>query len=70
VDRLLASPHDAERLALQWLDVTRYADTYGRHEHSDSVTGPWRDWVIRAFQPNLPFNDFIVWQTAGDMLLA
>lgn len=68
VDRLLASPHCAEQLALQWLDVTRYADTYGRHEDSDSVTWPWRDWVIRAFQKNLPFNDFIVWQTAGDML--
>lgn len=68
VDRLLASPHYGERLALDWLDVTRYADTYGRHEDSDSATWPWRDWVIRAFQQNMPFNDFITWQTAGDML--
>ncbi len=68
VDRLLASPHFAEHLAVQWLDVTRYADTYGRHEDSDSVTWPWRDWVIRAFDRNMPFDQFIIWQTAGDLL--
>ncbi len=68
VDRLLASPHCAERLATEWLDLTRYADTYGRHEDSDSVTWPWRDWVIRAFERNMPFDQFVVCQTAGDLL--
>ena len=68
VDRLLASPHFGERMATDWLDAARYADTYGRHEDSDSSVWPWRDWVIRAFQQNLPYDQFIVWQTAGDLL--
>lgn len=67
-DRLLASPAYGERLANDWLDVARYADTYGRHEDADCITWPYRDWVIRAFNQNLPFSDFILWQTAGDML--
>ena len=68
VDRLLASPHFGERLAQDWLDASRYGDTYGRHEDADSETWPWRDWVINAFNNNLPYDQFILHQTAGDML--
>ena len=68
VDRLLKSPHYGERMAIIWLDAARYADTYGRHEDADSDMWPWRDWVIRAFNDNLPYDKFIQWQTAGDML--
>lgn len=68
VDRLLASPAFGERMANDWLDVARYADTYGRHEDADCTTWPYRDWVIRAFNENLPYSDFILWQTAGDLL--
>jgi hypothetical protein len=68
VDRLLASPHFGERLAQDWLDAARYGDTYGRHEDADSETWPWRDWVIQAFNRNLPYDQFITEQTAGDLL--
>ena len=68
VNRLLASPHFGERLAQDWLDAARYGDTYGRHEDADSETWPWRDWVIDAFNRNLPYDQFVLWQTAGDML--
>ena len=68
VDRLLASPHFGERLAQDWLDASRYGDTFGRHEDADSETWPWRDWVINAFNSNLPYDQFILQQTAGDML--
>ena len=68
VERLLASPAFGERLALDWLDVARYADTYGRHEDADCITWPYRDWVIRAFNDNLPYDQFITWQIAGDLL--
>ncbi len=68
VDRLLASPAYGEKMANDWLDVARYADTYGRHEDADCVTWPYRDWVIKAFNENLPFDDFVTWQTAGDLL--
>jgi hypothetical protein len=68
VDRLLASPHFGERLAQDWLDASRYGDTYGRHEDADSETWPWRDWVIKAFNNNLPYDRFITEQLAGDEL--
>ena len=68
VDRLLASPAFGERMAQDWLDVARYADTYGRHEDADCITWPYRDWVIRAFNENLSYDQFITWQTAGDLL--
>jgi len=68
VDRLLASPAYGERMAMDWLDVARYADTYGRHEDADMTVWPYRDWVIRAFNDNLPYDQFITWQTAGDLL--
>src|SRR3569623_167083 len=51
-----------------WLDAARYGDTFGYQADRDMHVWPWRDWVIRAFNANLPYSDFIVWQTAGDML--
>ena len=69
-DRLLASPAYGERMASDWLDTARYGDTYGRHEDADCATWPYRDWVIRAFNQNLPWDQFITWQTAGDLLPA
>lgn len=68
VDQLLNSQAYGERMALDWLDVARYADTYGRHEDAYCLTWPYRDWVIKAFNQNLPYDQFITWQTAGDML--
>ncbi|MCB1079871.1 MAG: DUF1549 domain-containing protein, partial [Verrucomicrobiae bacterium] len=68
VDRLLDSSAYAERMAAEWLDVARYADTYGRHEDFDCVTWPWRDWVIKSFEENLPYDRFVLLQTAGDLL--
>ena len=69
-DHLLASSAYGERMASDWLDTARYGDTYGRHEDADCATWPYRDWVIRAFNQNLPWDQFITWQTAGDLLPA
>ena len=68
VDRLLASDAGAERLTAEWLDVARYSDSYGFQVDGDRFVWPWRDWVIRAFKSNLPYDDFITWQLAGDLL--
>ncbi len=68
VDRLLTSPHYGERMALEWLDVARYADSHGYQDDGLRNTYPYRDWVIRAFNQNLPFHEFITWQLAGDLL--
>jgi len=68
VDRLLASRHYGERMAASWLDVARYSDTYGYQVDRDRYVWPWRDWVIRAFNDNLPYDEFIVDQLAGDLL--
>lgn len=68
VDRLIASKAYGEQMAIPWLDLARYADTYGRHEDHDCLTWPYRDWVVRAFNANLPYDKFVLWQTAGDML--
>lgn len=68
VDRLLDSPAYGEHFAKHWMDAARYADSYGRHEDGDMVAWPWRDWVIQSFNSNLPYNRFIEWQTAGDLL--
>jgi hypothetical protein len=70
VDRLLASPHFGERLALEWLDLARYADSFGYQADGDTHVWPWRDWVIEALNQNLPFDQFITWQLAGDLLPA
>ncbi len=68
VDRLLASPAYGERMAVDWLDVSRYADSYGFQVDREREAWPWRDWVIRSFNDNLPFDQFITWQLAGDLL--
>ncbi len=68
VDRLLASPHYGERMAVDWLDVARFADSHGYTVDRLRDMSPWRDWVIKSFNENLPYNDFITWQLAGDLL--
>jgi hypothetical protein len=68
VDRLLASPHFGERLALDWLDAARFADTNGYHIDNGRDMTRWRDWVIQSFNDNLPFDRFTVEQVAGDLL--
>jgi mono/diheme cytochrome c family protein len=69
VDRLLASPRYGERMALQWLDFARYADSNGFQVDSSRFQWPWRDWVIRAYNSNMPFDQFTIEQLAGDMLV-
>jgi hypothetical protein len=68
VDRLLASPHFGERMAVPWLDLARFADTSGYHNDSLREMWLWRDWVVNAFNQNKPFSDFTVEQLAGDLL--
>ncbi len=68
VDRLLQSPHYGERMAMQWLDFARYADSHGFQTDSSRSMWPWRDWVIRAFNDNKPFDQFTIEQIAGDLL--
>ncbi len=68
VDRLLASAQYGERMTMQWLDFARYADTHGYHIDSAREMWPWRDWVIRAFNSNMPYDEFTVEQIAGDLL--
>ncbi len=68
VDRLLKTPEHAERMAMEWMDVSRYADSHGFHADGLRHMWPWRDWVISAFAKNLPYDQFITWQTAGDLL--
>ena len=67
-DRLLKSSAFGERMASDWLDAARYADTFGYQADRDMHVWPWRDWVIGAFNESLPFDQFIIWQTAGDLL--
>jgi hypothetical protein len=68
VDKLLVAPAYGERMASGWLDVARYADTHGYQDDLERVMWPWRDWVISAFNRNLPYDDFIRWQLAGDLI--
>ena len=68
VDALLGSRHYGERMAMPWLDAARYADTHGYHIDSFRGMWPWRDWVIEAFNRNLPFDRFAIEQIAGDLL--
>lgn len=68
VDDLLADPHYGEKMAIHWLDVARYADTHGYQDDGLRTMWPWRDWVIHAFNENYPYDKFITWQLAGDML--
>ena len=68
VDRLLASPHFGERMAVHWLDLARYADTNGYSIDGGRHMWLWRDWVIQAFNANKPFDEFVIEQLAGDLL--
>ncbi len=68
VDRLLASPRYGEHMALEWLEAARYADTDGYQNDRLRYQHVWRDWVIEAMNQNLPYDDFVVQQLAGDML--
>jgi hypothetical protein len=68
VDHLLSSPQYGERLAMEWLDVARYADTHAIHVDMARTSWPWRDWVIDAFNENKPYDQFVVEQLAGDLL--
>lgn len=68
VDRLLASPHYAEHMTLDWMDLSRYADTHGYTVDRYRDVSPYRDWVIKTFDQNMPYDKFIRWQLAGDMM--
>jgi len=68
VDRLLSSPHYGERMALPWLDAARYADSNGFQQDGDTWQWIWRDWVVKALNDDLPFDQFTIWQLAGDLL--
>ena len=68
VDRLLASPRYGERMAFPWLEAARYADTNGYQTDAERYMWRWRDWVIEAFNSNMPFDRFVVEQIAGDLL--
>jgi hypothetical protein len=67
-DRLLESPAYGEHLAIYWLDAIRYADSYGYQSDQLHTQWPYRDWVVRAFNQNLPYDQFLTWQLAGDLL--
>ena len=68
VDELMNSPQYGEKMAVHWLDVARYADSYGYQDDNIRTQWPWRDWVIHAFNKNIPYDKFLTWQIAGDML--
>jgi len=67
IDRLLQSPAYGERMAQIWLDIARYADSHGYQDDSYRSMWPWRDWVIHAFNSNMPFDRFLTYQIAGDL---
>ena len=68
VERLLNRQAFGERMAVDWLDAARYSDTYGYQVDRDRFVWPWRDWVITAFNDNLRYDQFIIWQLAGDLV--
>jgi hypothetical protein len=68
VDRLLSTDAHAERMTLDWLDLSRYADSHGLHADGNRTMWPWRDWVLKAFKENMPYDQFVTWQLAGDLL--
>ena len=68
IDRFLSTPAYGERMTQSWLDVARYADSHGYQDDSYRTMWPWRDWVIHAFNQNMPYDEFLTWQLAGDLL--
>jgi hypothetical protein len=68
VDRLLNSPHYGEQMTLDWMDLSRFADTHGYSVDRYRNMSPWRDWVIKAFNENMAYDQFVTWQLAGDLL--
>lgn len=68
VDELLADKTYGEKMAVHWMDVARFADSHGFQDDSYRSQWPWRDWVIHAFNQNMPYDQFITWQLAGDLL--
>jgi len=68
VDKLLQSTSYGERMASKWMDLARYADTNGYQDDTQRFMWPWRDWVIHAYNNNLPYDRFVTWQLAGDLL--
>lgn len=68
VDNLLDTDASAERLAMEWMNVARYSDSYGFQVDRDRTVWQWRDWLIRSFRNDLPYDQFITWQLAGDLL--
>lgn len=68
VDELLSQPQYGEKMAVYWMDVARYADSHGYQDDGLRTMWPWRDWVIHAFNENYPYDRFVTWQLAGDLL--
>jgi hypothetical protein len=68
VDTLLSSSAYGERMAMSWMDLARYSDTHGYQDDLPRTMWPWRDWVIKAFNDNMPYDRFVTWQLAGDLL--
>lgn len=68
VDALLQQPQYGEKMAVHWMDVARYSDSYGYQDDNIRTQWPWRDWVIHAFNKNIRYDQFLTWQIAGDML--
>lgn len=68
VNELLLQPQYGEKMATYWMDVARYADSHGYQDDGYRTMWPWRDWVIHAFNKNYPYDQFVTWQLAGDLL--
>ncbi|GGW27571.1 PSD1 and planctomycete cytochrome C domain-containing protein [Arenibacter certesii] len=68
IDSLLTTTDYAEHMATEWMDIARYADTHGYQDDFERIMWPWRDWVIHAFENNMPYDQFVTYQLAGDLL--
>ena len=68
VNRLLDSENYGERMASIWMDIARYGDSHGYQDDTERTMWPWRDWVIHAYNSNIPYDEFITWQLAGDLI--